>query len=286
MKMASFTNQAILSYNGGSVASNVVTGQLVSPLTVTKTAVVDTYTANDSVTYVVSIVNAGSTCFDNLTLSDDLGAYTAAGQTLYPLRYTEGSAAWFINGTRQADPAATAGPPLVITGISVPAGGNAIVIYEAETTAAAPLAAGSEITNTVTVTGDGIGTPLTAQAVITAANQAELSISKSLSPATVEENGRLTYTFVIRNSGNTEAGADENLVISDTFDPILKDLTVTMDGAPMVTRTGYTYDPSTGVFATVAGQITVPAATFSQRTDTGEWQIVPGETTVTVTGTI
>ena len=284
--MASFTNQAILSYNGGSVASNVVTGQLVSPLTVTKTAVVDSYTANDSVTYVVSIVNAGSTCFDNLTLSDDLGAYTAAGQALYPLRCTEGSAAWFINGTRQADPAATAGPPLVITGISVPAGGNAIVIYEAETTAAAPLAAGSEIINTVTVTGDGIGTPLTAQAVITAANQAELSISKSLSPATVEENGRLTYTFVIRNSGNTEAGADENLVISDTFDPILKDLTVTMDGAPMVTRTGYTYDPSTGVFATVAGQITVPAATFSQRTDTGEWQIVPGETTVTVTGTI
>ena len=284
--MASFTNQAILSYNGGSVASNVVTGQLVSPLTVTKTAVVDSYTANDSVTYVVCIVNAGSTCFDNLTLSDDLGAYTAAGQTLYPLRYTEGSAAWFINGTRQADSAATAGPPLVITGIRVPAGGNAIVIYEAETTAAAPLAAGSEITNTVTVTGDGIGTPLTAQAVITAANQADLSISKSLSPATVEENGRLTYTFVIRNSGNTEAGADENLVISDTFDPILKDLTVTMDGAPMVTRTGYTYDPSTGVFATVAGQITVPAATFSQRTDTGEWQIVPGETTVTVTGTI
>ena len=286
MKMASFTNQAILSYNGGSVASNVVTGQLVSPLTVTKTAVVDSYTANDSVTYVVSIVNNGSTCFDNLTLSDDLGAFTAAGQTLYPLRYTEGSVAWFTNGIRQPDPTATAGPPLVITGIRVPAGGNAIVIYEAETTAAAPLAAGSEITNTVTVTGDGIGTPLTAQAVITAANQAELSISKSLSPATVEENGRLTYTFVIRNSGNTEAGADENLVISDTFDPILKDLTVTMDGAPMVTRTGYTYDPSTGVFATVAGQITVPAATFSQRTDTGEWQIVPGETTVTVTGTI
>jgi hypothetical protein len=55
--MASFTNQAILSYSGGRVASNVVTGQLVSPLTVTKTAVVDSYSANDSVTYVVSIVN-------------------------------------------------------------------------------------------------------------------------------------------------------------------------------------------------------------------------------------
>ena len=66
----------------------------------------------------------------------------------------------------------------------------------------------------------------------------------------------------------------------------MKDLTVTMDGAPMVPRTGYTYDPSTGVFATAAGQITVLAATFSQSTVTGEWQIAPGETTVTVTGTI
>ena len=284
--MASFTNQAILSYSGGRVASNVVTGQLVSPLTVTKTAVVDSYSANDSVTYVVSIVNAGSTCFDNLTLSDDLGAYAAAGQTVYPLQYVEGSAAWFMNGTRQSDPTAAGGPPLVITGVSVPAGGNAIVMYEAETTAAAPLAAGSEITNTVTVTGNGIGTPLTAEAVITVTDSAELSISKALSPATVEENGQLTYTFVIRNSGNAEAGAGANLVITDTFDPILKNLAVTVNGAPMTKTTGYTYDETTGAFATVAGQITVPVAAFAQSTQTGEWQVVPGETTVTVTGTV
>lgn len=284
--MADFTNQAILSFSGGSVASNVVTGQLVSPLSVTKAAVVDTYSARDTVTFVVSIVNAGSTCFDDLTLQDNLGAYEAANQTVYPLRYTEGSAAWFINGTRQADPTVQAESELTVTGISVPAGGNAIVLYEAATTAAAPLAAGSQIINTVTVTGAGIRTPLTADAVITVRNQADLSISKSLSPATVEENGRLTYTFVIRNSGNTPAGAEEKLVITDTFDPILKDITVTMNGEPMARTVGFTYEPDTGVFATVAGQITVPAAVFSQRTDTGDWQAVPGETTVTVTGTV
>lgn len=284
--MASFTNQAVLSYNGGSVASNVVTGQLVSPLTVTKTAIVDSYSANDSVTYVVSIVNAGSACYDSLTLTDDLGGYAAAGQTVYPLRYVEGSAAWFLNGTPQGDPGVTAGPPLVITGISVPAGGNAIVMYEAATTPAAPLAADSEITNTVTVTGSSIGTPLTAEAVITVTNGADLSISKSLSPATVEENGQLTYTFVIRNSGNAAAGADANLVITDTFDPILKNLTVTLNGAPKAAGTGYTYNAATGAFATVAGQITVPAAAYAQSTQTGEWQVLPGETTVTVTGTV
>lgn len=284
--MASFTNQAILSYNGRSIPSNVVTGQVVSPLTVTKTPVVDSYSANDTVTYVVSIVNAGSTCYDNLTLSDDLGAYAAAGQTVYPLSYTDGSAAWFINGTPQSAPAVTAGPPLVISGISVPAGGNAMVIYEAAVTAAAPLAAGSEVTNTVTVSGAGLGTPLTAQAVITVTDEADLSISKALSPATVEENGQLTYTFVVRNSGNSPAEADANLVITDTFDPVLKNLAVTMNGEPMAARAGYTYDAVSGVFATVAGQITVPAATFSQSTVTGDWQVAPGETTITITGTV
>lgn len=86
--MASFTNQAHLSYNGRSVASNVVTGQMLSPLTLTKTAVVDTYAPTDTVTYVITIVNSGATAYTDLTLTDDLGAYAAGGQTVYPLSYT------------------------------------------------------------------------------------------------------------------------------------------------------------------------------------------------------
>ena len=283
--MASFTNQAHLSYNGRTVASNVVTGQMLSPLTLTKTAVVDTYAPTDTVTYVITVVNSGAAAFTNLTLTDDLGGYAAGDQTVYPLSYTPDSAAWFINGTRQADPTA-AGTPLVISGLSVPAGGNAVILYEAATTAAAPLAEGSEITNTVTLTGDGIGTPLTAQATVTVESQANLRITKSLSPATVAENGRLTYTFLIQNDGNLAAGADAAVIVTDTFDPILRDLTVTLNDEPLTQPTGYTYGESTGVFATVAGQITVPAATFSQSTETGDWQTVPGEAVLTVTGTV
>lgn len=283
--MASFTNQAHLSYNGRSVASNVVTGQMLSPLTLTKTAVVDTYAPTDTVTYVITIVNSGATAFTNLTLTDDLGSYAAGGQTVYPLSYTPDSAAWFINGTRQADPTAS-GAPLVISGLSVPAGGNAVILYEAATTDAAPLAEGSEITNAVTLTGSGIGTPLTAQATVTVEAQANLRITKSLSPATVAENGVLTYTFLIQNDGNLPAGADAAVVVTDTFDPILRDLTVTLNDQPLAVTTGYTYDESTGAFATVAGQITVPAATFSQSTETGDWETVPGEAVLTVTGTV
>lgn len=283
--MASFTNQAHLSYNGRSVASNVVTGQMLSPLTLTKTAVVDTYAPTDTVTYVITIVNCGATAYTDLTLTDDLGAYAAGGQTVYPLSYTPDSAAWFINGTRQADPTAS-GAPLVISGLSVPAGGNAVILYEAATTDAAPLAEGCEITNAVTLTGSGIGTPLTAQATVTVEAQANLRITKSLSPAVVAENGSLTYTFLIQNEGNLPAGADAAVVVTDTFDPILRDLTVTLNDLPLAVTTGYTYDESTGAFATVAGQITVPAATFSQSTETGDWETVPGEAVLTVTGTV
>ena len=53
----------------------------------------------------------------------------------------------------------------------------------------------------------------------------------------------------------------------------------------MPVTTFYTYDETTGLFQTVPGQITVPAATFTQST-TGEYTVTPGIATVTVTGTI
>jgi len=48
----------------------------------------------------------------------------------------------------------------------------------------------------------------------------------------------------------------------------------------------YTYDAATGEFATVAGQITVPAATYAQDPATGLWTIQPGVAVLTVTGTV
>lgn len=74
--MATFTNQATLSYNGGSTNSNIITGEIVDVLTASKTAVVDTYRTPDKITYVVSLVNTGTLALTNLTLTDNLGAYT------------------------------------------------------------------------------------------------------------------------------------------------------------------------------------------------------------------
>ena len=130
--MARFTNYATLSYNGGTTDSNTVTGELLATLSMTKTAVRDTYTPRSRVAYAVSLVNSGTTAVTGVTVTDDLGGYTFGEGTVYPLAYTESSLRYYINGVLQTAPAVTAGPPLVISGISVPAGGNALLVYETQ----------------------------------------------------------------------------------------------------------------------------------------------------------
>ena len=283
--MALFTNQATLSYNDTVTTSNVTTGELLEVLSITKTAASDTYAQQDTVTYVVSITNTGTVPFTALTVTDDLGGYTFDGSTIYPLTYVTGSALYYINGVLQATPAIAPGPPLVFTGINVPAGGNALLVYEAAANQYAPPTAGSSITNEATADGGGLSTPISDTAIVSAESGPQLTISKSLCPLTVSENGQLTYTFVIQNAGNTAAVATDNAAITDTFNPALNGITVTFNGAVWTAGTDYTYDEATGAFATVPGQVTVPAATYAQNAD-GVWVVTPGTSTLTVTGTV
>lgn len=283
--MAQFTNQAQLSYNNTVLNSNIATGELLDVLSVTKTAVTENYDRSGNAVYVVSIVNTGNTAYSGLTLTDNLGGYTFGSATVYPLNYVAGSVKYYNNGVLQTTaPTVTAGPPLAISGITVPAGGNATVIYEADITGFAPLGTESQINNTVTLSGNGI-TALTATETITAAAAPELTINKTISPASVTEGDRVTYTFTIHNYGNTAATAADNVVIRDTFNPILSSLAVTFNGTAWAATTNYTYNQSSGEFATVAGQITVPAATYAQNTD-GSYAITPGVSVLTVTGTV
>lgn len=283
--MASFTNFATLSYNGGTTNSNIVTGEILEALTAVKTAVSANYSAGDRITYALSLVNTGTTAITDYTVTDNLGGYTVGANTVYPLAYNAGTVRYYINGVLQTTPTVTAGPPLTVTGLTVPAGGNAVLIYETTATNVAPLATGDSITNTATVSGGGLTNAITAQATVETANSADLSISKALSPTTVTENGQITYTFVISNTGNTEAAATDNVVVTDTFDPILRNIAVTYNGTAWTEGTNYTYNATTGVFTTLAGQITVPAASFTQNTD-GTFTVTPGTATLVITGTV
>ncbi len=284
--MAIFSNQATLTYNGNTTNSNIAFGEILDVVAVTKTAVEGTFTPGSQVTYVVSLRNTGNTTLTALTVTDDLGGTVFGAGTVYPLTYVDGSATLLVNGVAQAAPAVTAGPPLTVTGISIPAGGDAVLIYQARANEFANPAADGTIVNTVTVTGNGISTPLTATATVDSADDPQLTITKSISPAQVVDNDRVTYTFTIRNTGPRDVVVTDNAAISDTFDPILTGLTVTFNGTTWTQGIQYNYNQASGLFTTVPGQITVPAATFTQDPTTGAYTVVPGTSTLTVTGTI
>ena len=271
--MARFTNQAQLRYGRSIANSNIAVGEILEVLSAAKEAVRNTYRQNDTITYVISIVNAGTLAYTGLTITDNLGAYPYNTTSLVPLDYMEGTAKYYINGVLQPAPAATAGPPLVINGITVPAGGNAVI------------AATGNIVNTATITGGGI-TPIEVTETVVTENEPLLNITKSISPVPVTENGTLTYTFLIQNTGNTAADAATAAEIIDTFDPILSNIAVSYNGTALAAGTDYTYNEATGLFATTAGRITVPAAAYTQDPATGNWIVTPGTGTLTVTGTI
>lgn len=284
--MAVFSNRATLSFNGTTTDSNLVTGEIVEVLNAAKTATSSCYTAGDTVTYVISIVNSGTSAFDSLTLTDDLGTYTFCEAERTPLTYTDGSLRYYVNGALAPTPAVTAGPPLSVSGITVPAGGNAILIYSAKLNAFAPPEEGATIVNTATIAGGGLSAPLVVSETVAACAVALPSISKSLCPTTVPENGRLTYTFVIANNGNTPINATDNAIVTDVFEPILSDVEVRYNGTIITEGVGYTYDTASGTFATTEGLIAVPAATFTQNCESGEWTVTPSTVTITVTGTV
>lgn len=282
--MAQFTNFATLTYSGGTTNSNTVTGELVDLTQISKNTLSPSYAPGDTLVYVIALRNTGSTPATGLTLTDDLGGYSFGTGTVYPLRYVADSLRYYVNGVLQAAPTVTAGPPMQLTGLSIPAGGSALLVYQAAVTDYAPLRQTSTIQNTATLTGSGANAQ-TAQETVTVHSGASLAITKALSPATVTENSRITYTFVIENTGNTEAAAGENIVVTDTFSPILTDVQVTFNGTPWTAGTQYTYNPTTGLFSTTAGAITVPAATITQAAD-GTWTRTPGTATLTISGII
>ena len=283
--MATFYNQATLRYNNTVTNSNIASGELVEVLSVTKTAVLDTYQVGETVTYAVSILNSGTVPLSGLTVTDDLGAYTVGATTVTPLTYLAGSVQYYVNGVLQPAPAVTAGPPLQVSGITVPAGGNALILYETQVNEYAPPVVDGTVVNTVTVAGNGV-TTATADETVTARAEAQLAVNKSITPAVVTDNSRVTYTLTLQNTGNTAVPATDGATITDDFDPILTDLAVSFNGVALTQGVDYTYDETTGAFATLSGAISVPAATYAQDPTTGVWTVTPGVSTLTIVGTI
>lgn len=276
--MPAFTNQALLTYSSNrSALSNIATGTIMAPFAMSKTAVNNDYVSNDDVTYVVTITNSNSSALTNITVTDNLGAYPYGALTLYPLTFV-GPVLYYINGVPQTNivPTQTT-PTLVLTVPTVPANGNVTLVYEVNVNQYAPLGVNDSIVNHAAVTEL---TGISATATIVTENIPQLAITKSISPNPVIDNQTVTYTFIIDNYGNT---ASTDVVLTDTFNPVLSNIAVSNDGTALVLNTNYTYNTTTGLLTILSGALTVPAATFSQDAN-GVVTATPGFTTVIVTG--
>ena len=285
--MATFFNQATLNYGGTVLNSNTTEAELLSGLTINKTAITAAYSDGGSVVYAITLSNMGSTPYNALSVTDSLGAYTTpGGVAVVPLTYVTGSILYYLNGVLQPAPSVSAVGDLEITGINLPASSTATFIYETTANEFAPLAAGSAITNTASTNGGaGIGV-IEDTATVTVSEAPVLTIAKAVCPAIITDNDQVTYTIIVQNLGNTAVEATGGVIISDTFNPALSNITVTLDGAPLTAGAGYTYNETTGAFATTDGTVTVPAATYTQDATTGSIITTPGVVVLTVTGTV
>ena len=282
--MATFYNQAQISLGGTVTNSNITEGEIVSGLTLTKTAASSDYGPGDGITYVVTIVNNGLEDISGLVLTDDLGRFTFGTLTLTPLTYVSGSILYYIDGVLQAAPTVTVDNGLQISGVSVPAGGNTTVIYEARANSYAPLDAQASITNTVI--GTGVACELTDTATVPTRDEPKLTISKSVCPAVVTCSGDVTYTIVVQNTGNTAVLATDDLIVSDNFVPVLSGITVTLNGQGLEEGTQYSYDAQTGAFTTLPGAVPVDAASFVRDSLTGLITTTPGVAVLVISGKI
>jgi hypothetical protein len=285
--MAQFTNQATLSYGDTVTTSNIALGEVLEVLSATKTAVNGVYYGqNDTITYIISLINSGAVPLNNLTVTDNLGTFDFGTGTLTPLVYTTGSVKYYQNGVISPSPSVTTSESQVVfSGISVPANGNSTLAYEVTVNNLAPLDEGAEITNVATINGCGV-TPISASETVTSGVGPNISITKSISPVPVADGATVTYTFVIENTGNRALVATDNAVIRDLFDPTLTDVTATFNGVAWTEGTEYNYNQATGLFESVPSNITVPSATYTRDPVSGVVSLIPGTSTLVITGTI
>jgi len=162
--MASFSNRAVLRYGGIKVASNTVFGVIAPRVTVSKTAVEQSYERGGKITYILSIINETSAP-KVLTLTDDLGAAGGAS----PLFYIDGTAAVFIDGVRAEITPTKTSSALVLTDLSVPAGAVATVAYQVRVSQCAD----GKITNTATITCSDLLSPIVASHTISRTEKSE-----------------------------------------------------------------------------------------------------------------
>lgn len=130
--------------------------------------------------------------------------------------------------------------------------------------------------------------------VVTGELQDALTITKTAVSGGYRPGDTVTYVVTLSNTGTaalTGLTLTDDLggstVAAGTVYPLayVPITGVTFNGTAWTSPEDYTYDAATGAFATVAGKLTVPEAAFTQNAD-GSWTVTPGQSVLTVTGTV
>ncbi len=210
--MDNIANQATLLYNNMTTNSNTVTTQILSlyDLTATKEALLDTYTPNQTITYVTRVENTGSASLYNLTVVDDL----AKGLT----QYVDNSVEGYLNGTPiEVNVQITNNTVIFTIDNVINPNDNVLIIFETTTPTTRP----DVLTNTQTITANGGSTtgPIVAvtpnpSASVKLANYVTLDITKAVDKTSIYSGESLVYTFKIVNRGNETA---TNVTFNDIF---------------------------------------------------------------------
>ncbi len=287
--MPTIENFATVSYTSGGVAatklSNLAEIELDSSLNFSKTTLGTTYTADSSVTYILSVTNGSTANVTNIVITDNLGTFAVDATEYTPLTFEE-PALLLINGqdtSAQLVTDTSVAGSLTFTIPTLAPGATANIIYNARPNEFAALATGSTIVNTAELTSDSDCADGSAAATVTIADAADVEVVKTMSPNPVVCGDTVTYTIRIYNYGNIAA---ENVQLTDTFTPAPENITVYRNGVAVAT-TDYTYvDGTLTVPATGTTVDTVPAASFVRDATTGEVNVTPGIVEYVITGVI
>ena len=285
--MPTIENFATVTYTSGGVTatkvSNLAEIELDSSLSFSKTTLGNTYNADSSITYVISVTNFSTSTVSNIVITDNLGTFTFDSSELTPLTFEE-PALLLINGqdaTAQLATDTSVPGSVTFTIPSLTPDSTANIIYNALPNQFAGLASGSTIINTAELTSDSECTDGNATATVTIADAADIEVVKTMCPNPIVCGDTLTYTIRIYNYGNIDA---ENVQLTDTFSPAPTNISVFRNGV-LIVGTDYTYINGTLTVPATYGD-TVPAATFTRDPETGEVAVTPGVGEYVITGVI
>lgn len=286
------SNFASLTFEYGSskeeVLSNTAFATLQDSVNIDLSSVENSYSSNDTITYILSIINNSSRCIKNIKVSNDLASYTInsgiSQKTITPLSY-EGTSKLYIGGKFFSDIEAEVLSDKIIFNLEeIPALSNALIFYSTRVNKNAELSTGSSLKSTSSLTYDGMINNIESSDTIYVKEKADVTLIKYMYPNSITSGEIITYNFILYNYGNIEA---KNVAFSDTFSPAPLNLNVSVNSDALSSK-NYSYIngeikiPSYGSDFSLS----IPPANFIRDENNGAITTKPGSTIITITAKI